>query len=323
MKDVGVDDGNQNHGQYDLRVEDMAMLHGCRFTTRRPVLGHYTGRHASPLRGQSVEFADYREYLPGDDVSAIDWKVYGRSDKLFVRLFEHQSDMTVRLMVDASASMQFAGISPKQKNVEWATKYDHACRLASAIAWVVTRQQDRVGLGLASGGLATSLPARSSMPHMQQVLRMLKDATPRGVAGLASALRDMAEGAGRRGVLVVCSDLHEPMEPILESLDLYLHRGYEAIVFHVLHADELSLPDIGEALFVDSETGAKLRVNIADVRADYETRLTAVLERWASALVSRGIDHNIASTAEPIGKILGRYLRARESSTGRFTPSRV
>ncbi|MCE9591989.1 MAG: DUF58 domain-containing protein [Planctomycetes bacterium] len=295
-----------------LRPEDLALLRGCRFTPRRPVLGHYTGGHASPLRGQSVEFTDYREYLPGDDVGSIDWKVYGRSDRLFIRLFEHQSDMTVHLLVDASNSMSYAGIAPRTPGPERVSKYDHACRLAAAIAFLVTRRQDRVGLAVAQEGLRRVLPPRSSYPHLHQLAGALENFKPRGGARFAQSLTDLAEQTGRRGLLVVCSDLHEPPEPTLDALGRFLHRGHEVIVFHVLHAEELELPDIGEAVFQDSETSARLRVNIPDVRAKYEENLLAYLDQWSVSLRGRGIDYNLVSTATPYNKAMERYLFARD-----------
>jgi len=127
-----------------LRTQDLRRLKNVFFSSRRVVEGQYAGRHASPQRGHSVEFNDYRQYMPGDEVADIDWKVYGRSDKMFIKLFEHQSDMTVNLVVDGSASMAYAGLDGRY------SKYDHACLMAAAIAFLTTKQQDKVSFALAN-----------------------------------------------------------------------------------------------------------------------------------------------------------------------------
>lgn len=312
-----------------LNSADLAPLRHLVFASRRAVMGHYAGKHASPQRGHSVEFQDYRDYTPGDPLGEIDWKVYGRSDKLFIKLFEHQSDMTVNLIVDASASMGYRGTGsgdrgPGRQNrggffrtpnpgPRAPSKYDHACAMAAAIAFLVTKQQDKVSFGLAQRGLQQAVRAAGTYPHLHQIVGVMEEAQPRGPANLAATLHAAARQAKRKGLLIVFSDLEEPRDPILEGLARFLHRGHEVIVFHTLHQDELQLPDLSAAMFIDSETGREVRVNIDDIRADYETKIKSQLDGWRKVLTARGVDYNLVSTATPYHEALRRYLFNRAS----------
>jgi uncharacterized protein (DUF58 family) len=297
-----------------LRVQDLRRLRNVFFSSRRPVEGHYAGRHATPQRGHSVEFNDYRSYMPGDEMGDIDWKVFARSDKLFVKLFEHQSDMTVNLVVDGSASMGYAG-NESGVHPWWDgggktpyRKYDHACLIAAAIAFLTTKQQDKVSLGVAREGLAEFHRPLGTFQHLTAVLRTLEWVQPGGRAGLAEALKQMAGQTGRRGLLVVLSDLWDDREEIAKALSIYLHRGSEVILFHVLHADELQLPDLGDAVFQDSESEGRLRLNVADVAPVYTQKLRNWLDGWSNLCQSRGIDYNLVPTSSSYVKALEQYL---------------
>jgi uncharacterized protein (DUF58 family) len=300
-----------------LRPADLQRLRRLVFASRRPVEGLYSGRHVSPQRGHSVEFTDYRAYMPGDEISDIDWKVYGRSDKLFLKLFEQQSEMNVHLLVDGSASMNFAGIQASSSSP---AKFDHAARLAAAIAFLVIQQQDRVSFGVAREGLHTFVAPGRSPTQLTHVLAALDQsapgtpAKPRQVARLGDALESLVSRVGRRGLLVVISDLHEPPEPILRAISRFSHRGTEAIVFHVLHPDEIELPrpsGNGETLFTDSETGEQIAVNLTDIADDYRARMRARLEEWSTALRARGVDYNLVTTDHDYSASLQRYLVTR------------
>jgi len=288
-----------------LRVQDLRRLRNLFFSSRRVVEGLYAGRHASPKRGHSVEFKDYREYFPGDEIGDIDWKVYGRSDRLYVKMFEHQSDMTVNLLIDASASMGYATVPGDR------SKYDHACMLGAAIGFLTTKQQDKVSFGLAQDGLKEFQRPLSSFKHLSGILRAMENAKPAGGAKLADALRTMANLVGKRGVLVVVSDLLDDLEPVFEALAIYTHRGSEVILFHVLHADELKLPPLHDAVFIDSESRQRLKLNVDDVRTAYDAKLRRFLDACAAASRSRGMDYNLVSTATPYGKALEHYLFTR------------
>lgn len=296
----------QNTEHRLLRLQDLRRLRHLSFSSKRVVEGHYAGRHASPQRGHSVEFSDYREYSPGDELADIDWKVYGRSDRFFIKLFEHQSDMVVNLLIDASASMRYAAGGRD-------SKYDHACRMAAAIAFLTIRQQDRVGLAIAQDGLLRYEPALGSFKQLNHVLHTLDSIQPAGEAKLAQALHDAARRIGRRGVNIIFSDLLEETQPIMQAIGMLTQRGSEVIVFHVMDADELQLPDLADAVFEDSESGQKLRLNVDDVRSHYAVQLDAFLKRWRGAMKARGIDYNLVSTAVPYHQSLEAYMFSRTS----------
>ena len=288
-----------------LRVQDLRRLRHLFFSSRRVVEGQYAGRHMSPQRGHSVEFKDYREYTQGDEIGDIDWKVYGRSDRLYVKLFEHQSDMTVNLLVDASASMGYAAVKGER------TKYDHAAMMAAAIAFLTTKQQDKVSFAMARDGLQSFLRPQGSFTQLHSILGALESVEPAGEAGLADALRSLARIATRRGVLVVISDLLDDLDAVFEALSIWAHRGSEVIVFHTLHADELKLPPLFEANFIDSESGEHLRLNVEDVRDVYDQKMRAFLDTVATWCRARRIDYNLVSTATPYHEALTQYLFTR------------
>jgi uncharacterized protein (DUF58 family) len=302
-----------------LRLQDLRRLTQFFFTGRKPIEGQYSGQHATPQIGQSVEFRDYRQYMPGDEIGSIDWKIYGRSDKLFIKIFEHQADLTVNLLVDCSASMSYRGVNQSRRRpLSWApaaeeppSKFDYACSLAAAIGFLIVKQHDRVGFSVAQGGLSNYLAARSTLTHLTAILDGMEQARPQGEARLAEAIRDLAGRTGRREVLIVFSDLLEDRDATLRSLSLIHHRGGEAILFHVLHSDELRLPQIENGVFIDSETQGRVRLNVADVRMAYETKLQEFLDAWQRQAKANGINYSLCPTSEPFDRVLERYLTRR------------
>lgn len=300
------------HHRY-LRVQDLQNLRHRIFAPRRPIMGPFAGRHTSPQRGHSVEFTDYREYVPGDDVADIDWKAYGRSDRLYIKRFEHQADMSVHLLVDASASMAYAGLRDDAHAGDAAggpSKYDQACFLAAAIAFVTLQQQDRVAFARASGGLQDYAPAQGSLRHLASVLDAM-DGPQAGRACLADAIDAFAQRATHRGLFVVLSDLLEDPVEIGRALAGLTHRGMDVIVFHVLHPDELRLPAAEEAVFLDSETGERVRVDTEEVREAYERLVQERMSAWARLFRSRGMDSQVVTTDVHYGVALEGYLLGR------------
>lgn len=291
-----------------LCLEELRWLRDLSFASRRVVEGQYAGRHCSARRGHSVEFSDYRPYMPGDEPTDIDWKIFGRSDKLFVKLFEHQSDMAVNLVVDASASMAYAGHHGGPRS-----KFDHACMMAAAIAFLTVKQQDKVSFALAQSGVQQFLRPTGSFAHFLDVLRTMEAAQPAGEARLAEGLRTLAGLIGRRGLLVLFTDLLDDLDATFDALSIFTHRGGEVIVFQVLHADELHLPSLRDALFVDSETRDQVGLHVEDVRPQYERALRAFLDRCAGACKGRGMDYNLVPTDRSYTEALKDYLFRRAS----------
>jgi len=286
---------------------DLHSLRGLSFRPRRRVAGRYAGAHASLQRGRSVTFTDYRPYTPGDSPADIDWKVYGRSDRLVVKQHEQPCDLTVQLAIDASASMAFSGL---QSTNGTAGKFAFTTRLATTIAGLITQQQDRVGLTLATPSPIT-LPPGTSTLHLGQLQRVLHDATPDGNATIAETLDAQAPRLPRRIMWVVISDLMEPIDPLARALSRIAARGGEAILFQTLHPDELNLPELANATLVDSETNRRLKLSPAQIKHDYQQRLRDHTDRWHRVALGLGFDHRVVNTATPVPDVLRDYLAQR------------
>jgi len=310
-----------------LTPADRAALQPLQFSPGARVTGHYAGRHASPQRGSAVEFRDYRAYTPGDAPSAIDWKVYGRSDRLVVKQYDHQTDLTVHLVVDASASMAYAGALPPaptggrlarllgggSPSAPPPSKLDHARRLAAALAFVVIHQQDRAGVAVAQNGAGPAIDPAASWPHLHRVTTTLERLLAGGSAGLAAALAALDARTRRRGVVVVFSDLADPPGPVIEAANRLTHRGHEVIVFQTLHPDELSLPDLSDTVFVDSETGDTVHVQVEDIRDAYAERARRRVATWRRQLAARGATHRLVPTDTPPTAALRDFLFHRSA----------
>lgn len=302
-----------NQGKFQhryLRLADLRRLEQMLFAPRRVVEGRFSGHFQTRQRGQSIEFRDYREYLPGDEISAVDWKAYGRTDKLFIRLFEHQSELTVQLLVDGSASMAYSASQPIPRT-RLDSKYDYACRLAASIGFLVMKQHDRFAFAIAQKGLKSYTPAEGTVRHLAAVLKTMEAHRPRQPAGLAAAIDELSRTGRRRSLLVLMSDLLDDTDRTAAALAARVHGGGEAVVFHILHPDELRLPDVEHATLIDSETGGRVRLSIDEVRDQYAERMQAFLSTWESRCRSLGVDYIRAVTSEPYFQVLERYLIGR------------
>jgi uncharacterized protein (DUF58 family) len=215
--------------------------------------------------------------------------------------------MTVHLLIDASASMGYRGLGPSLTQ----SKYDLACRIAAAVAFLTIKQQDRVSMGFSHDGLQGQGPAQGAFPHLMGLLKAMESREPGGAARVAETLKDLAGRIGRRGLLIVLSDLLEDRDEIMKALSIFTHRGGEVILFHTLHEEELTLPDLDEAVFSDSETGAKVRLNVADVRSQYQKSMQEFIDGWRGAASSRAIDYRLVSTVMDYRKALEHYLFSR------------
>ena len=293
-----------------LTPDDRAALQNLQFSPSARVTGHYAGRHASPQRGSAVEFRDYRAYTPGDAPGAIDWKVYGRSDRLVVKQYDHQTDLTVHLVVDASASMAYRGALPTAATGGRltrllgggtpgdapASKLDHARRLAAALAFVVIGQQDRAGVAVAQNGAGPAVAPAASWPHLHHLTGTLDHLLAGGSAGLAATLSALDARTRRRGVVVLFTDLADAAQPVIEAVNRLIHGGHEVIVFQTLHPDELDLPDLSDTVFVDSESGDAVHVQVEDIRESYARRARERVDTWRRQLTARGATHRLAPT---------------------------
>ena len=267
------------------------------------------------MRGHNVEFADYREYCPGDDIGDVDWKAFGRTDRLFVRLFEMQTDMVVYLMLDCSASMKYAGMEGKGHGpYPPVSKLQYACHLLAAMAFLIVKQGDKVALGLFRERLDDYVPPGGTFPHLYGLLNRLERLEGSGRTNVAAALRQAFAATKRRGLLVVISDFLEDPAALFETLNLYRHRKFEIILFHVLHEEEYRLPTADNVRFIDSETHDAITTRIHEVRADYELCLGRHLEALRMGCTARRADYNLVTTSADYRSVLERYLVGRSGA---------
>jgi len=304
-----------------LRPAELRGLKDLLFVARTLVEGLYAGPHRSRSRGHSIEFADYREYCPGDDIADIDWKAYGRSDRLFVRLFEAHTNMLVYPLLDCSASMGYAGSGgsrPGDTDAELdeapLSKLEYSCYLLAALLFLIIKQGDKTGMGLFRERLEEYVPPGGTFPHLYGLLNRLERASPAGQTNVSGVLREAFGAMKPRGMLIVVSDFLEEPSPLIDALGLYRHRQFEIILFHVLHEDELHLPRMSNARFVDSETDESVTVAPGDIREDYERRVSAHIEELRAGCRARRIDYNLVTTATSYYDVLGRYLAKRATA---------
>jgi uncharacterized protein (DUF58 family) len=293
-----------------LRVGDLRRLERMLFAPRKVIEGRFSGHYQTRQRGQSVEFRDYREYLPGDEISALDWKAYGRTDKLFVRLFEHQSELTVQLLVDASASMAYHGGRVVGRRFA-DSKYDYACRLAASIGFLIIKQHDRFAFAVSQQGLKRYFPPEGTIRGLSSILKAMQDVRPQGRAELPGAIDELSRSGRRRTLLVLFSDLLDDQDETARALAARAQSGGEVVLFHILHADELRLPDIEHGTFIDSESGERIRLDVEEIREEYEQRMRRFVDAWEARCRGMGVDYIRCATSEPYFEALERYLVGR------------
>lgn len=297
-----------NHPYLDLA--GMEALRQVRLRPRGAAEGAFGGPHKSHFRGTAVEFADYREYSPGDDVRLVDWKVFGRTDRHYVRLYDAERNLLTYVLVDKSGSMDFSGAVRIT-----ARKFDHAARLAAALGYLVIREGDEVGLSLAGESFEEHLRPAAAWPHLNRFLESLGKARPAGRADLGASLDRLFARASRRGVLAVFSDFLDTSPRFWNAIDLFRRSRFDVICFHVVHPEELELPAVAAARFHDPEgAGAHFNAEPPVVRAAYRQRFEAFLREIKAGCVARGCDWFLANTADEPYRFLQNCFLARENA---------
>lgn len=272
------------------------------------VEGALTGLHRAKLRGSSVEFAEHKEYRPGDELRHVDWKAYAKLDRYYVKQFEQESQLTVYLVLDASGSMEFAGGGTR--------KLDYAAMALAAVAHLAVAQQDKVGLiGCGDREVEIVVPARARTTHLADLCAVLDGILARGGRGdesPAGALPKIAELCRRRRALVVlASDLFDPSGELREALRELRAQGHDLSVLHVLDPHEQTFPYEGLTQFEALESGHRMLANPAAIREQYLARMREFLERERRELTAAGIDYHLCSTDRPLEDTLLDLLVAR------------
>jgi uncharacterized protein (DUF58 family) len=270
------------------------------------VRGFLQGLHASPYHGFSVEFSEHRKYTPGDDPKDIDWLVFAKTDKYYVKKFEAETNITGLLVVDSSHSM---GYTYRQE----LTKFDYSVCLAAALAYLMISQQDPVGLVTFKDKVRDSLPPRSRRRHLGAVLSLLARLKPEGTTNLAHSLGQITAMLKTRTLVMIFSDLLEDAEPVFQSLYRMRHRGHDVILFHVLDEAEVTFPFSGLCELTDPETSQKIEVDGDGFRANYRQQIEEFRKTLRQRCADSRIDYVPLDTSMPFDKALTEYLISRRA----------
>ncbi len=270
---------------------------------RTIVEGFLTGLHRSPYKGFSVEFAEYRQYLPGDDLATLDWKVYARSDRHFVKKYEEETNLTCHLLLDVSASMGYASGS--------VTKLQYGSYLAGALAYLMNRQRDAFGLIAFDDKIASLVPANARTGHLRAVLLALERLKLGAHTNVAKPLHELAAAVRKRGLVVLVSDLLDDPQQVLDGLKHFRYRGTDVVVFHVLDPYELTFPFERAARFRDMETADEVMAVPATIRQEYIERMQGMIAHYKRELGLVGIDYCLLDTSQPLEHGLMAYLMTR------------
>lgn len=279
------------------RIDDLELL------ARTVVNGFINGLHRSPYFGLSTDFAEHRAYMPGDDIRRLDWRVYGRTDRLYVKEFEADTNANLALLLDVSTSMHYTSHA--------VTKLDYARYLAASLAYLSRRQRDRIGLVTFDAALVDVVPC--SARHLDPVLHAIDRAEAKGPGALAAPLAAIAEALPRRSIVVLLSDLYEDPGRLVTALAGLKARGHDVIVLHVLDPAELTFPFEGAAPFVDLETGDRMSIVPEKLRAEYRAALDAHLAALKDRCAANGVDYWLCDTARPLDFALAEYLVRRQA----------
>lgn len=287
-----------------LDPELLRRLDPLSIRSRSLVEGSMTGSHKSPFKGLSTEFADHRPYVRGDDLKRLDWKVYARNERHYIKQYEENTNLKAYILVDASRSMAFGSGAM--------TKFEYACRLAAGLAYVVIKQSDSAGLVVYGEKIAHYLPPRGALTHLRAMLDTLANTQADGGTQSGVALHGMAEMIKRRGLIIVISDLLDDPQTVIRGLSHFRQKRHDVAVLHVLDPAELDLPFTDVSTVVDMETQEKIRVSPRDLKDDYRRQVEAFIETYRSACFETGVDYATVSTASPPASLLSAWLSRRE-----------
>ncbi len=270
------------------------------------VEGFLNGLHKSPFHGFSVEFAEHREYVPGDDLKYLDWALYARTDHFYIKRFEEETNLRAYILLDSSASMGYG--------TGLLTKWDYSCFLATCLAYLMVRQQDAAGLMLFGEKAGLIVPPRCRRSHLRQLMLTLVNQKPAGETKLETAIRGMVRNIKRRGLVVLISDLIDDPQETIRAIKLLAGHRHDVIVFHVQDATEQEFNFTSPALLRDLETGEDMEVDPATLRSAYLEQMRELTAFYKKGLTEMGIDYQLVNTKQTYDQALTAYLNRRSRS---------
>ena len=288
-----------------LDFEVLGRIQSMQLLARTVVEGFLLGLHRSPYRGFSVEFAEYRQYTPGDEIRHVDWNVYAKTDRYYIKQFEEETNLSCHILLDASASMGYGS------GEGGFTKFGYAARMAACLAYFMNSQRDAAGLTIFDDRIRTLLPPRLRHSHLQHVLTELENARPGGETRIADCLHRIAEGLKRRGLIVLISDLLDDPAATLSALQHFRFQGHDVIVFHVMDPAELDFAFDSMTEFTDLETGEAMLVSPESMRSHYREQLGRFLAACEKGCAGIKADYKLFNTRTALDRALSEYLYRR------------
>ena len=292
-----------------LDFDVLARISNMQLLAKVVVEGFLLGLHRSPYRGFSVEFAEYRQYSPGDDIKHIDWKVYAKTDRYYIKQFEEETNLCCHILLDASASMDYAS------DEGGPTKLKYGACLAACLAYFMIRQRDATGLTIFDTAVRTMLAPRLRHNHLTRMLRELDHLEPGGETDLARPMHDLADSLKRTGLIVLITDLLDEPDRVLSALRHFRFQGHDIIVFHILDHAELHFPFDTMTEFTDLETGEKALVSPEGMRGHYAEQLRRFLATYEKGCADVKADYTLFHTRTPLELGLSEYLHRRSRLT--------
>jgi len=297
-----------------LDGEALSTIHRMELIARGVVEGFVSGKHKSPYKGFSVEFAEHRQYTPGDDIGDLDWRVFGKSDRYYIKQYIEETNLRATILLDASGSMKYAGALAARQNGKGLNKFQYGQYLAASLSHLMIHQQDAVGLMTFDTKVRRYIPARSRVSHLRVILQELCGTSPGGETSLAAIFHDIAERIRRRGMVVVISDLFDSTEEVLNALHHFRYRKHEVLLLHVMAEEELTFPFDAWSDFRDLEIdGRRVQLDPRAVRAEYLDRVRRFVRRIEMGCGQMGIDYVQLSTQRDFDVALAHYLAQRRS----------
>lgn len=272
---------------------------------RCAVEGFFSGLHPSPFHGFSVEYSDHRDYHPGDELKFLDWKMFGRSDKLYIKQFQEETNVTAYILLDMSKSMSFAGEGS-------ISKLDYGSFLAAVLSYLMLGQGDSVGLILFDKAVRKQIPPKSRRTHLNTLLTALQANTPGEQTNLAHVLHTVGETTKRRGLIILISDLLDDVDDIHKGLAHLKYLNHDVIILHTMDHQELNLDYEGLIQFEDLESKAAIRTFPQSLRDAYRKDVAAFVDDIEKTAGERGIDYCLLDTSDPLDKALMAYLAKRK-----------
>ena len=297
-----------------LDPEVLAKISRLELRARMIVEGFISGMHKSPYHGYSVEFASHREYVPGDDIRHIDWRLFGRGDRLYIKQYEEETNLRTHILLDCSRSMAY----PEHTGNGHMNKFDYACTLAASLVYLLMHQQDACGLVLFDHAIREQIPPTSSTAQLHAMIELIERNPPDSTTDMKILFTQLAEQLRRRGLIIVISDLLTDVDEVIQGLQQLRYTRHDVIVLHVLDHDELTFPFEDNTMFEGLEApDVQLLTDPQSLRASYLQIVQRFISRVRSACMDHRIDYKLFSTRDPLDGGLSAFLAARMRQVAR------